>query len=182
VRDVNGVAPVILGLLRLRPMSGYDMKRFVDHSTRFFWAASYGQIYPVLRRLETAGLVSSTSAPAGGRRRTLYRLTEDGERALDEWLRSPGAGYELRDLGLLKVFFAGGLEAAELAAVVRSMRDDRARVLAQLREVDATAPHAGTRTLALRFGIDTHEFWIGWLERLERELLADEPSVEEGAA
>ena len=55
VRDVIGVAPVILGLLSVRPMSGYDMKRFVDHSTRFFWAASYGQIYPVLRRLESDG-------------------------------------------------------------------------------------------------------------------------------
>jgi PadR family transcriptional regulator AphA len=179
---VNGVTPVILGLLSLRSMSGYDMKRFVDHSTRFFWAASYGQIYPELRRLQKEGLVTSESAPAGGRPRTLYRLTEAGEHALDEWLRGPGAGYELPDLGLLKLFFAGRLESEELADVVRRMRDDRARVLAQLREVHATVPHRGTRTLTLRFGIDTHEFWIGWLERLERELRAGETQVEEGTA
>jgi PadR family transcriptional regulator AphA len=169
---MNGVAPVILGLLSLRPMSGYDMKRFVDHSTRFFWAASYGQIYPELRRLEADGLVTSESSPAGGRPRTLYRLTESGERALEAWLVAPGAGYELRDLGLLKLFFAGGLEGEELAALVGRMREERAAVLDQLRAVEATAPHTGTRTTVLRFGIETHELWVERLESLERELRA----------
>ena len=42
--DGNSVTPVILGLLSYAPMSGYDMKQAVDRSTRFFWAASYGQI------------------------------------------------------------------------------------------------------------------------------------------
>lgn len=179
---MSGVAPVILGLLSIRPMSGYDVKRFVDHSTRFFWAASYGQIYPELRRLETEGLVASESSPAGGRPRTLYRLTDAGEQALGDWLRAPGAGYELRDLGLLKLFLGGHLEGTELADLVRRIRDDRARVLAQLREVEATAPHSGTRTLTLRFGIDTHAFWIEWLERLERELRVAATNAEEGAA
>ena len=167
---MTGVTPVILGLLRARPLSGYDIKRIVDHSTRFFWAASYGQIYPELRRLEADGLVESESRPAGGRPRTLYRLTDAGRQALDEWLRAPGAGYELRDLGLLKLFFAGGLEGNDVADLVARLRDERARILDQLREVYETAPHSGTTTLTLRFGIETHEFWVGWLERLEREL------------
>ena len=47
----------------------------VDSSTRFFWAASYGQIYPELRRLEQAGLVEGRSEPHGGRGRTVYELT-----------------------------------------------------------------------------------------------------------
>jgi len=179
---MHGVAPVILGLLDVRPMSGYDIKRIVDRSTRFFWAASYGQIYPELRRLEADGLVTAESRPAGGRPRTLYRLTEDGQRVLREWLQTGEAGYELRDLGLLKLFLAGGLEREGVVELVRRMRDERARVLEQLRHVEATAPHGGTRTLTLRFGIDTHEFWIDWLERLEHELLARDADVEEGAA
>jgi DNA-binding PadR family transcriptional regulator len=179
---MQGVTPVILGLLSFRPMSGYDMKRIVDHSTRFFWAASYGQIYPELRQLEAEGLIASESGPAGGRRRTLYRLTEAGRDALDEWLRAPGAGYELRDVGLLKLFFSSTLPAEDCADLVRRFRDDRARMLEQLREVDATAPHAGGATLTLRFGIATHEFWVDWLERLERELRTEPALDEEGAA
>jgi DNA-binding PadR family transcriptional regulator len=44
----------VLGLDRAGPRSGYDIKRVVDKSIRF-WAASYGQIYPELKWLEEAG-------------------------------------------------------------------------------------------------------------------------------
>ena len=40
----GGVAYVILGALRAQPRTGYEIKRLVDKATRFFWAASYGQI------------------------------------------------------------------------------------------------------------------------------------------
>ena len=53
--ELNPTAYVILGMLGLRPMCGYEIKPLVDNSTRFFWAASYGQIYPELRRLSDAG-------------------------------------------------------------------------------------------------------------------------------
>ena len=43
---------VILGMIALGNQTGYDIKQLVDKSTRHFWAASYGQIYPELRRLE----------------------------------------------------------------------------------------------------------------------------------
>ena len=65
----NAVTPVILGLLSLGPRSGYEIKTTVDRSTRFFWAASYGQIYPELRRLERDGLIEGEDAPNGGRPR-----------------------------------------------------------------------------------------------------------------
>src|SRR2546430_2188497 len=63
---MNAVTPVVLGMLSLGPRSGYDIKTVVDRSTRFFWAASYGQIYPELRRLEEEGLIEGEDAPNGG--------------------------------------------------------------------------------------------------------------------
>ncbi|MEJ2855300.1 MULTISPECIES: PadR family transcriptional regulator [unclassified Saccharothrix] len=41
-----------------------------------------GTVYPALRRLETAGLVSSEWSTVGGRQRRTYRLTKAGQRAL----------------------------------------------------------------------------------------------------
>ena len=82
----NAVTPVVLGLLSLGPRSGYDIKTVVDRSTRFFWAASYGQIYPELRRLEEDGLIEGENAPRGGRGRRVYKLTKAGREALTEWL------------------------------------------------------------------------------------------------
>src|SRR5256714_12543314 len=60
-------ARVVLGMLRLGKRTGYEIKQLVDVSTRFFWAASYGQIYPELKRLEERGLVESEPQPTGGR-------------------------------------------------------------------------------------------------------------------
>src|SRR5437764_14507004 len=79
---------VILGMLALGKSSGYDIKQFVDKSTRHFWAASYGQIYPELRRLEDQGLIRGREEPTGGRARTLYELTDAGVGALSGWLNS----------------------------------------------------------------------------------------------
>ena len=45
---MSATAYVILGMFRGAPKSGYEIKAAVDDSTRFFWAASYGQIYPEL--------------------------------------------------------------------------------------------------------------------------------------
>ena len=173
---MNGVAPVILGLLSLRPMSGYDMKRIVDHSTRFFWAASYGQIYPELRRLEADGPRRVGERPGGRARAHAVPAHRRRASARSKTGCADGAGYELRDLGLLKLFFAGGLAARGISPRSCGACATTARACwPQLREVEETLPHQGTRTLVLRrFGIETHEFWIGWLERLERELLAGE--------
>src|SRR2546423_14488649 len=97
----TAVTPVVLGLLALGPRSGYDIKTVVDRSTRFFWAASYGQIYPELRHLEREGLIEGESAPRGARERRVYRLTVAGRDALTAWLLGPTVTIELRDESLL---------------------------------------------------------------------------------
>src|SRR5438270_7884260 len=113
--DLTPTGRVILGMLALGKSSGYDIKQFVDKSTRHFWAASYGQIYPELKRLEDAGLVEGREEPTGGRARTLYDLTDPGRAALTNWLGSnEPVSYELRDEGMLKLFFSDSLPEQRL--------------------------------------------------------------------
>ena len=97
--ELSPTAYVILGMLGWRPMSGYEIKAIVDKSTRFFWAASYGQIYPELRRLAAAGLIEGKASPQGGRKRNVYRLTPAGRRQLRAWLDAEPQVFELRDEG-----------------------------------------------------------------------------------
>ena len=49
--ETTAVTWAVLGLLVQRPRSGYELKQSVDRTIRHFWAASYGQIYPELKRL-----------------------------------------------------------------------------------------------------------------------------------
>ncbi len=68
-------------------MSGYDLARAFDKSLGFFWHASHQQIYRELRTLSDNHWVSHRDDPDGGRReRHLYRLTDAGRAALDEWV------------------------------------------------------------------------------------------------
>jgi PadR family transcriptional regulator AphA len=172
--ELTSVGKVILGALHGRPRTGYEIKRLVDHSTRFFWAASYGQIYPELRRLEEEGLIAGASEPRGERKRRVYRLTPAGRRALRKWLLAPGVSYELRDEGLLKLFFADALEPDEALDLVRSLREQQEAVLGRLRDVERAIPKgaAGFRPLVLAYGIGLHEWIVDWCTKLERRLSA----------
>ena len=114
---------LILGMLDSGVQTGYAIKRAVDRSTRFFWAASLAQVYPELAALEEAGYITGTDEPHGDRPRRTYRLTERGRDALVDWLRSERVpDFEQRDEGLLRIFFADALEPAEALELVRRMR------------------------------------------------------------
>jgi PadR family transcriptional regulator AphA len=165
---------VILGMLGLGPKSGYEIKQFVDHSTRFFWAASYGQIYPELRRLTEAGLIQGTPDPHGGRQRTIHRLTPAGARALRDWLTQPAEIHEARDEGLLKIFFSDFAGAQTTVAALEAKRDQHRAVVARLREIEAAAgksPDSSTY-LTLRFGIACTEFAAEFCEREAKRVAA----------
>src|SRR5438552_14512424 len=98
----TAVTPVVLGFLALGPGSGYDIKAAVDTSTRFFWAGSYGQIYPELRRLEAEGLIRGEDSPNGARGRRVYELTDAGRKWFVDWLVGPETTIEYRDESLLR--------------------------------------------------------------------------------
>src|ERR1700756_1053467 len=84
--ELSPTGRVILGMIAFGRTTGYDIKTFVDRTTRYFWAASYGQIYPELKRLEGQGLVRGRPEPSGGRARQVYELTAAGTAALESWL------------------------------------------------------------------------------------------------
>src|SRR5215211_4884881 len=162
--ELNPTAYVILGMLAWRPMSGYDVKAFVDETTRFFWAASYGQIYPELRRLSEAGLVEGEAEPESGRRRTVYSLTASGKRALEDWLTLEPQTFETRDEGLLKLFFADAAPETAADSLDAKRRYHEAK-LKQLRAIESSAKPEGCPLVVLRYGIESSEWMVDWCAR-----------------
>lgn len=158
---------VILGMLGLRPMSGYEIKTLVDHSTRFFWAASYGQIYPELRRLTEAGLIEGEEQAQGDRKRTVHRLTAAGREALEGWLEEPPEIHETRDESMLKVFFADGGDSGAVEATLAAKRDHHLEVVERLRAIqESGGPKPGESCeRSLRLGIALEGFIAQWCER-----------------
>jgi PadR family transcriptional regulator AphA len=169
---LSPTAYVILGMVSTEPRSGYEIKAVVDDSVRFFWAASYGQIYPELKRLSEAGLVEGSDLPRGERKRTVYAITENGEAELVAWLRQPPETAEMREEGLLKLFFSGVLPPEEAVATLRSMREYRLGLVERLRGMEPTALEKDPFSLmVLQGGIEYNEWFADWCERMEARLL-----------
>jgi PadR family transcriptional regulator, regulatory protein AphA len=168
---LSATARVILGLLKFAPRTGYDVKRVTDFSTRFFWRASYGQIYPELRALEKTGLVRSREEFHGRRRRRIYELTAEGEQSLAEWLRGETDQYELRDEGLLRLFFGELVSNEELLSLVRRRREIFEGHAALFREIgDQLGELEGPSAEVLRYGIESMDWNVAWWTDLERRL------------
>ena len=162
----TAVTPVVLGLLQFGPMSGYDIKSNVDHSTRFFWAASYGQIYPELRKLEHEGLVRGEDASNGGRGRRVYELTDAGREALTNWLHGATTTIEYRDESLLRLFFADALPREEALGLLEARKRGHEEYLEILRAIDARAGEdPDFVNLVLRWGIEFNEWGVEWCEK-----------------
>jgi PadR family transcriptional regulator AphA len=169
--SLSPTARVILGMLRLGPRTGYDIKRISDFSTRFFWGASYGQIYPELRRLEGAGLVRSKEDPRGARQRRVYTLTKEGEGVVEAWLTEADEVFELRDEGLLKLFFGEILGDDDLRHLVRRRRAWFEDVARHFRGIaDELGPIDDPSGEVLRYGIELMDWNAAWFAALEKRL------------
>jgi PadR family transcriptional regulator, regulatory protein AphA len=174
--ELSATAYVILGMVSREPRSGYEIKATVDDTTRFFWAASYGQIYPELKRLSEAGLVEGIDASRGDRKRTVYAITADGEAELKDWLRKPPETLEMREEGLLKLFFAGALKPAEAVETLRAMRRKRLELTERLRALEPGKLETNDEDdpyplMILRAGIEFNQWFADWCERMEAQLL-----------
>ena len=179
--DLSKTAYVILGMLRMGKRTGYEIKSLVDVSTRFFWAASYGQIYPELKRLEEAGLIRGQATETGERRRREYDLTAAGEEALDAWITAgPPLHFELRHEGVLRFFFSDSLSTSERLELVRSIRTEHERARGELSGIKPGAEDAEAGDSAplavLQWGIAYQDFIIDWCSETERRLAEQTPS------
>lgn len=180
--ELSATAYVILGMISREPRSGYEIKAAVDNTTRFFWAASYGQIYPELKKLSEAGLVEGIDASTGDRKRTRYAITADGEQELKDWLRRPPETKEMREEGLLKLFFSGVLKPAEAVETLRAMRAARLELTETLRAMEPEKDELKDPypLMVLRAGIEFNEWFAEWCERMEAQLL--EPARKKGSS
>lgn len=159
---------VVLGLIEsMQPATAYDLKGAARLGVSNLWALPHTQLYSECGRLADAGLLEEEREPAG-RRRRIYRLADPGLAALDAWRAdvSP-TGWELRDAGLLKLFF--GSDPAELATSQLAAHRARLAEYESLLESASGVPKG--MQLALEAGIGH-----------EREYLRFWESVAEGGS
>src|SRR3954469_5327021 len=89
----GSIVPIVLSLLRERPMYGYEIVKLVNARSNGALEWKEGTLYPALHRLQEAGKIKSQwrDAPGseGGRKRKYYSITPSGlsdlSQKVDEW-------------------------------------------------------------------------------------------------
>ncbi|MFC4121461.1 PadR family transcriptional regulator [Nonomuraea zeae] len=166
---------IILGLLALAPMTGYDLKRHFDSTVGHFWSADKAQIYRTLARLVVEGYAEvETVAGSGAPDRQEHRITAAGQAALAAWLASEPERQVERDPFLARVFFGAGLDGDGLRSLFAQRR---VAIQAQLTRfarmrAETEAPDRGARLklATLDNGIAHLRTELVWLDTVEREI------------
>ncbi len=82
---------VVVGIIRIKePCTAYAVRRELTDSPSTHWSGSAGSVYPLLERLQRAGLITATEDKADGRGRRLLKVSPLGRRALRTWTLSAG--------------------------------------------------------------------------------------------
>ncbi len=99
----NKTRYAILGMLSVRPKSGYDIKKDIESGFASLWNESFGQIYKTLRSLEDGGLVTRKKYRQGGRPdKSVFTITVKGMKELRSYLMDPADKLVVRDESMLK--------------------------------------------------------------------------------
>jgi len=169
------VSYVVLGFIgRAGSATPYDLKRWAGESIGNFWPFPHSQLYSEPARLAQAGLLDEQQEQAGRRRRT-YSLTDSGLAVLRDWLREPTVEQtQMRDLGLLKLFFGQFLSSEEVVAHAHLQEANHRARLAAYAAIDAhLAGHEPDRVAyaraTLRMGLLNEEAFVRfWAEIAQR--------------
>jgi DNA-binding PadR family transcriptional regulator len=137
----------LLGVIKDQPLSGYDLVRHFQGTVGFLWSAPQSQIYPELRRMEAAGLVTAAIAPRGRRaQKRIYSITDEGMAELRRWATDFMPLPAQRDPIHLKAAF---FDLAPLDAVREQLRAHVAQFQWRLEQWQARAEAIGERQAEL---------------------------------
>lgn len=96
---------IALGMVLENDLTGYDIKKMIENGIGVFYKASFGSLYPALKRLTDKSLLTTTESPQGNRKKIFYHITEEGESQFFDWLSSPMDIFEGTNTHLAKVHF-----------------------------------------------------------------------------
>jgi PadR family transcriptional regulator AphA len=173
----------VLGVLAGGAMSGYEIKQCMERSTQYFWSESPGQIYPILRQLESEGLVALREEYHGARLRKIYSITKAGLQELSAWLTLPADPPRYRIELFLKLFFGRhapkGVNVRRLQRYQQELLEHKAlceRALVHVESEHKDEPDQPYWLLSIRRGqllVDSQLVWceeaLSMMEQLEHE-------------
>ena len=100
---------IAMGMVLNEALTGYDIKKEIEEGVGNFYKASYGSLYPALKKLADKGYLTMDEQPDSNRLKKYYKATEAGKTTFLEWLSSPFDENSSSDSLLARIYFFGKL-------------------------------------------------------------------------
>lgn len=171
---LNATRYALLGMLSLKPGSGYDIKKRMSVSTNHFWSESDGAIYPILKKLLDEDMVTcEVENLESGKPKKIYTLTVDGQAELQDWLSKAPQTTPGRDELLLKLFFGANVDKKHMLEHVDQRHQQAERELEVYRDIEnyLTSQPNKVKTIyqlvTLKAGIHHTQATIAWCQEVK---------------
>lgn len=176
---------LILGLLLLSPMTGYELQQFIRQNLSLICSHSAGSVQTALGKLMEEGHITAAETAAGKRRKKTFSITETGRAAFSAWIAQPMQAEKVKNMELSRLFFLGLARPEERCAAIRDyirqmeeMKSTLCAIRERFRQIQETPlPPRQDWAAIFRFqgytidyGIAAAEFEQSWYRRLLCEL------------
>jgi DNA-binding PadR family transcriptional regulator len=166
----------ILGLLSQQPMSGYDIKRFLDNLDWLIGSPSFGSLYPALHSLleddlVDVNVVQKESKPT----RKIYAIKEEGREALQEWVSEPVDNDASLKTFLMRLMLANNLSQSGLVDYLKRRRSQVALYRESLEPIVDEHDNGDDEAeigqhLAFDYGLAVASAELAWLDQALEQL------------
>lgn len=174
---------IILGILQIRPLTAYEIKKTLESTISHFYSTSYGSIHPALVKLETLKYISSKSFVENGRGKKQYTICKSGKTYFYEWLNEEISVSRVKEDSLVRLFFFGMIDQEDRNRIVTSYVqeiEERIKTLKKLKKIVMKKEVPGEleevadfQIKTLEFGIDHSSFVKNWYQKLKKKMGAN---------
>ncbi|WP_371364441.1 hypothetical protein SRRS_51550 [Sporomusa rhizae] len=163
---------IILGILMYGDKSGYDLKQYIQRIMSNFFDASFGSIYPALKRMEHRGIIVSRETVEGGKFKKFYTISDSGKAEFMNWMEQPVEFSKTKPDHLIKVFFCRFLPKEKVRDHLCALKKEVEPVLHVLEHngPEVKKQYDIYQFSTLKFGVGYYKYILNWCDDLLRAL------------
>jgi PadR family transcriptional regulator AphA len=168
----------VLAQVAVHPWSTYELAQQRVRYFRYVWPRAESAVYREVKRLSSMGLLEGRKDYVGKRARTVYSITDEGRKALREWLDTPVSPFAMDFEAMIRLFVAPLGTKDQIITTLNRVRDDAQDMLRFggevkrefLEGIAVTQDQVYIRALAVDFFISLLRTVDAWAERTLEEI------------
>ena len=172
---------IILGLLLLKPMTGYEIGRFIKTNLSMICSSSAGSVQTAVKKLVADEKIAFSEFIESGKNKKEFSITAIGKKEFNQWIQNPMQTAKIKNMELSKLFFLGFAKKEERKAAIfgyiaqlEQVKNNLLAIQQSFEKMDLQFENLQEvfcyQSYTLKYGIDSAQFEIDWYTKLLNEM------------